>query len=1019
MNHNTPCNEVRHISLGEISSLIRAIPDGWAVTPIGDNKAPFGRDWQNRPYSRDELLSDLEGGVYRKFENEPKSGMTKAIGVLCGTPSGGLLFIDHDGPSCDEFIESLTGLPLSEALPETVTVTSGRPGRYQLIYRVSEQFWEGIKTTKLKTGAISDEDGKAELLEFRWDNCQSVVVGMHPTTGRYRWVDGKSPSDLDAAPAPLWMIEQMLRDNESQNESHETKPYQPVEFEGGLTNEREWALDYLRCIPNQDLDWYSWRDVILALHKCGVSESEARSWSASSSKHTEKGFMDVWKYIDNKGTCLGIGTLGYLAKKNGWTKPATSGKSQGKTNKTQSKTQGGDFVMEDRPQTVAEIKKKKDPGEAMASQYEAFREHLMIVLAIPDDTEREFKINQLCSMFRLPKSFVDRTIAELKKRQKPQRQTRYKLSEILSLKREATRYLVDDWIPVGEAILISAVAKTGKSLLAYDACFAVASGGQFLGAQAKQGKVLIIQTEEGESEMQERLTGRGFDELDPESVEIWTDFKVHKSMPELEAWIAENRPSLVMVDSYRKIHAGSGIDEYKPEYATAAYEMSDMCRNVGASLIIVSHDKKQSKDSIGGIAEVAGSAALPGAVWGIWRITRAGESESDTTRFLHATLRGDNGGKHKIQLVEDEAGWHFKHVLEVGLAPEVKDYEKRILNVLHSQQDPIWRSCGDINEMIGQDRQSTSIYKSLNRLVKRGKLLRYKENGKRVIWYGLPEWEAEGDTPPPSQLQSASNPLPELTLPISGNGGGVITSDAHTATHACIRNKDQFISDSGMSPSSVSVNDARREISHEFSENQNQQGVGVERVSGLSATQGGGSVPQPMFIERNGVTEYNPKGNTSPNLRRRTNPFNEKHFDMGDEVQSRDFKRGIVTEFNPADGYYKIEGDAYSGWVHSSELRLVKKCAVNAIADAPTPPIQEHKGLAVGDRVQVTFENLDSTWKGNFRDYKVYENQVGTVTKFIADEIGLQYYGKTYYHPVVTFESGEVKKLSRDLLVKI
>ncbi len=41
-----------------------------------------------------------------------------------------------------------------------------------------------------QTGVIGD-DGKAEQLEFRWQNLQSVLPpSVHPTTGEYRWVDG-------------------------------------------------------------------------------------------------------------------------------------------------------------------------------------------------------------------------------------------------------------------------------------------------------------------------------------------------------------------------------------------------------------------------------------------------------------------------------------------------------------------------------------------------------------------------------------------------------------------------------------------------------------------------------------------------------------------------------------------------------------------------------------------------------------------------------------------------------------
>jgi hypothetical protein len=39
-----------------------------------------------------------------------------------------------------------------EALPDTVTFTSNRPGREQRLYLIPQEYWDAIKTTKIKTG---------------------------------------------------------------------------------------------------------------------------------------------------------------------------------------------------------------------------------------------------------------------------------------------------------------------------------------------------------------------------------------------------------------------------------------------------------------------------------------------------------------------------------------------------------------------------------------------------------------------------------------------------------------------------------------------------------------------------------------------------------------------------------------------------------------------------------------------------------------------------------------------------
>ncbi len=184
------------MNAGLLLEQLAALPEELALVAVGAHKAPYHPNWQRSPLNKAQI------------ESEIRAGGCKAVGVLCGTPSNGLVFLDHDGDSCDRLIETLAGLSLAAALPRTVGITSSRPGRYQLIYRVPEQHWHQLTTRKLKTGTIGD-DGKAEMLELRWDGCQSVVLGYHPITGVYRYLPGQSFAEGDIAIAPHWMIQQM------------------------------------------------------------------------------------------------------------------------------------------------------------------------------------------------------------------------------------------------------------------------------------------------------------------------------------------------------------------------------------------------------------------------------------------------------------------------------------------------------------------------------------------------------------------------------------------------------------------------------------------------------------------------------------------------------------------------------------------------------------------------------------------------------------------------------------------
>ena len=181
----------------EIIQAAEFLSPDWAYTPV-TGKAPKILDWQNCPFTKTAVIHEIENSRWT------------GIGALCGVPSGGLLFLDHDGASCDPLIEKLTGQSLVDALPHTVAFTSGKPGRYQAVFRISEEFWNDIQTVTKSTG-VKGPDGKMEQLEFRWTGCQSVVCGIHPDTQQsYQWIN--APVDTPIADAPMWMIEQMLAD---------------------------------------------------------------------------------------------------------------------------------------------------------------------------------------------------------------------------------------------------------------------------------------------------------------------------------------------------------------------------------------------------------------------------------------------------------------------------------------------------------------------------------------------------------------------------------------------------------------------------------------------------------------------------------------------------------------------------------------------------------------------------------------------------------------------------------------
>ena len=271
------------------------LPDGWGFVAVDGEKRPYQKAWQDNPLTKEALTAEL------------RSGHARAIGVCCGVPSGGLLFLDHDGKSASTILRDW-GCPMS-SLPRSWTVTSGRDGRFQVIYQVPQKYWDGIVTRKYKTG-ITDAEGKPEQVELRWTGCQSVVAGDHPLTPGYRWVAKYSPDDLPIAEAPPELLERMLKPTPTAVVLAEVRTGD---------NDAARARSYLDALSSGRADDYDdWLAVGMALHSVGDDAllNDWEQWSAQSGKHKPSDCQRKWRSFKKSGITLG--TLGDMAKKDGW-----------------------------------------------------------------------------------------------------------------------------------------------------------------------------------------------------------------------------------------------------------------------------------------------------------------------------------------------------------------------------------------------------------------------------------------------------------------------------------------------------------------------------------------------------------------------------------------------------------------------------------------------------------------------------------------------------------------------------
>jgi hypothetical protein len=177
---------------------LQELPPSWGLVAVDGAKRPYQSSWQANPLTKEQAAAEIT------------AGRAKAIGVIAGPTSGGLLFLDHDGISATEQLEKL-GIP-PRTLPKTAICTSGRDGRFQALFTIPEQYWPSLRNRRVFDTGKVDADGKAENLDLRWNRHQSVVIGAHPITSGYRWIKGRSPAEVGIAEAPPALIELLIEE---------------------------------------------------------------------------------------------------------------------------------------------------------------------------------------------------------------------------------------------------------------------------------------------------------------------------------------------------------------------------------------------------------------------------------------------------------------------------------------------------------------------------------------------------------------------------------------------------------------------------------------------------------------------------------------------------------------------------------------------------------------------------------------------------------------------------------------
>jgi len=296
------------------------IPHDWPLTPLQGKKA-YIPGWTKNPFTLAEVKKELE------------SGKATGIGLLCGQFCNeyGLIFVDVDGAEAIPAIESLGGGPIDTIFPPTLTITSGKEGKFRMLFRVP-------------VNRINEIPDKATIKldktpwEILWRSRQGAIMGAHPDTEGYRTVARKGFEYANKLPdLPEWLytaIKNTYPSSKYRRRANSTTPFIGQHIELSYNDDSQYskeqlikeATEYLNHLSKDRCnDYEEWLAVGMSLHQIAQELLPAwEEWSSQSNSFQDGACEGKWMSFErlpggpNPPEGRGMKTLRAMAKEDGY-----------------------------------------------------------------------------------------------------------------------------------------------------------------------------------------------------------------------------------------------------------------------------------------------------------------------------------------------------------------------------------------------------------------------------------------------------------------------------------------------------------------------------------------------------------------------------------------------------------------------------------------------------------------------------------------------------------------------------
>lgn len=296
------------------------------------------------------------------------------------------------------------------------------------------------------------------------------------------------------------------------------------------------------------------------------------------------------------------------------------------------------------------------------------------------------------------------------------------LEQFRNVAPQEREWLIANVLPARTTGIVHSEARCGKTLLFYDFAKAIASGKLWNGYPTKQGKVLIVQTDEPSSETNDRFEVNGiFEGVPSDQILVLTRWGFSQ-IRKLQRWIETYQPALVMIDSLTTANRRSTTEEKDSPYGHCLSDLRDLADRYSCTIWVMHHSNRQ-----GGLR---GTTAIEANVSEVWRLRKPDRRE-DLDQY-HRVLeigksRAGCSGNYLLRLDVDDYSWEWLGEHCPGLRPTNPSAELLSFMLLNSSQ---WFEPEELAQRGFGAGNREAVRKQCERLKRKG-LLRSEERLKQ------------------------------------------------------------------------------------------------------------------------------------------------------------------------------------------------------------------------------------------------------------------------------------------------